>query len=547
MKWSIGSSTRRGRGVGRGRAAIPLGVALVIGVPLVLAAGDSSVGAVTPDLPVFPDNLVVFPNRDFVTVEGFADHQGELGKIEVTRPGVGVVGSAIGEVSGGDVAFEINHPGGYCWGAGTGLNVTPDIQAGDVVSLSFNGIRDAATTTLDIFANDAVQNGTTVTVTGHVGNDVVHDNVEQRIIEPALVDTVIGKRDVRAVPGPLTPAPKGGYSSGLAFGDGDQTFTATYIFDNESDATIAANAGLGERGMAWEFVDAAGNRQGLTIAEHGEPGGPGMGGCPNGPLQSGPPAPTNVAAVNVANNSIKVNWTPAVALPGTPAILGYRVTAVAQTSTNSEQVEIGRRITNPGASSTTITGLAPGESYDVNIVSLSSTGETFPAAHAVPGTDVTPPTVSAAPVGGSYPAPQQVTLTANEFGSDIYYTLDGSDPISGDQLNTPAPAHYDGPITISSPELTTLKFVAFDPSNNHSSVVTEQYVITNNPLPAAPTITGSSVGLGTVTLNWTAADPGLTGATILDYQVKVLDSANGTTGADAHDGWRPRPRSRSTV
>ena len=75
--------------------------------------------------------------------------------------------------------------------------MTPDIQSGDVVSLSFNGIRDAATTTLDIFANDAVQNGTTVTVTGHVGNDVVHDNVEQRIIEPALVDTVIGRAIAR--------------------------------------------------------------------------------------------------------------------------------------------------------------------------------------------------------------------------------------------------------------------------------------------------------------------------------------------------------------
>ena len=75
----------------------------------------------------------------------------------MTRPGVGVVGSAIGEVSGGDVAFEINHPGGYCWGDGTGLNVTPDIQAGDVVSLSFDGMRDAATTTLDVAANDAVQ------------------------------------------------------------------------------------------------------------------------------------------------------------------------------------------------------------------------------------------------------------------------------------------------------------------------------------------------------------------------------------------------------
>ncbi len=63
----------------------------------------------------------------------------------------------------------------------------------------------------------------------------------------------------------------------------------------------------------------AGNRQGLTIAENGEPGGPGMGGCPNGPLQSGPPGPSNSVAVDV-KDGIQVNWTPVVAIPGTPAI-----------------------------------------------------------------------------------------------------------------------------------------------------------------------------------------------------------------------------------
>ena len=100
---------------------------------------------------------MIFPNRDFITVEGFADHVGQSGKIEVTRPGVGVVGSAIGVVSGGDVAFEVNHPGGICWGEGTGLKVTPDIKAGDVVSLTFGNTQVAATTTLDVAANDAVQ------------------------------------------------------------------------------------------------------------------------------------------------------------------------------------------------------------------------------------------------------------------------------------------------------------------------------------------------------------------------------------------------------
>ena len=302
MKWSLGFDATRER-FGRGRAAIPLGIAPVIGVPLVLAAGDSSVGAVTREpagVPGQPGGVsrteTSSPSRVSPTMPA------EPGKIEVTRPGVGVVGSAIGVVSGGDVAFEINHPGGYCWGAGTGLNVTPDIQAGDVVSLSFNGIRGAATTTLDIFANDAVQTGTTVTVTGHIGKGVVHDQ-HRAAHHRAGTGRHRDRQARRARRSRATHAgPKGGYSSGLAFGVGDQKFTATYIFDNESDATIAANAGLGERAMAWEFIDPAGNRQGMTIAENGEPGGPGMGGCPNGPLQSGPPAPTNVAAVNVANN-----------------------------------------------------------------------------------------------------------------------------------------------------------------------------------------------------------------------------------------------------
>ena len=40
--------------------------------------------------------------------------------------------------------------------------------------------------------------------------------------------------------------------------------------------------------MSWQEEDADGNRQGLTIAEYGEAGGPGMGGCPAGP---GDPAP----------------------------------------------------------------------------------------------------------------------------------------------------------------------------------------------------------------------------------------------------------------
>ncbi|MEY2402356.1 MAG: hypothetical protein QOJ08_2467, partial [Ilumatobacteraceae bacterium] len=82
---------------------------------------------------------------------------------------------------------------------------------------------------------------------------------------------------------------------------------------------------------------------------------------------------------------------------------------------------------------------------------------------------------------------------------------------------------YTGPITISAD--TTLKFAAFDPSNNVSEVVTEQYHITDNPVPAATTFSSSAVGVNTVTLNWNAADPGAAGLTITGYEIDIFDSA----------------------
>ena len=112
--------------------------------------------------------------------------------------------------------------------------------------------------------------------------------MEQRIVNPELTDTAVTRRDVRAVPGGLERAPKGGYSSNLEF-SGDE-FTATYVFDDPEVARIAATGG-GERIMAWQEEDVDGNRQGLTISEFGELGGPGMGGCPAGPTEQAAPAP----------------------------------------------------------------------------------------------------------------------------------------------------------------------------------------------------------------------------------------------------------------
>jgi hypothetical protein len=479
-------------------------------------------------VPAFPNNLVVFPDRDFVTIEGYQDKIGQTGTVEVHRPGIGIVGSAKGVVAAGDVAFEINHPGGVCWGAGTGLNVTPDIQPGDAVTIKFGGTEAGTTTVQDTYvtASSVLSGDNTVTVKGRVAEGVNKDQMEQRVIDPALKDTAVGRRDVRAAPGPLTA--DDGYRSSLEFGlDGPNTFTGTYIFDEPAAAEIVANAG-GARSMAWQEEDADANRQGLTIAEFGELGGPGMGGCPNGPLNSGPAGPTSVKAAKV-NGDLKVNWTPAQAVPGTPAITGYRVTAVAKTSTGNERAESGVRISDQKASSTTLKGLSGEEEYDVYVVSVSSVGETFPATHAIPETDTTLPTVSASPNGGTFSTPQELTLEASEQGSDIYYTLDGTDPVSGG-VGVESATLYTGPIKVA--ENSTFTYAAIDPSGNVSENDSVEFKITNDPVPAAPAITGApKAGLGTAEVSWTAPDAGAEGLTITGYTVQAY-TTDGTPFGD---------------
>jgi hypothetical protein len=81
--------------------------------------------------------------------------------------------------------------------------------------------------------------------------------------------------------------------------------------------------------------------------------------------------------------------------------------------------------------------------------------------------DITLPTVSANPKGGTYTSEQSISLTASELAT-IYYTLDGTDPTTTSSI-------YSEPITISSSK--TLKFLAVDTAENQSTVITETYTI----------------------------------------------------------------------
>jgi hypothetical protein len=483
-------------------------------------------------VPAFPDNLVVFPNRDFISVEGFTDHAGETATIEITR-GTQTMGSAKAVVSGTDVAFEVNHPGGVCWGNGTSLKVTPDIRPGDVAKITFPDGSSQDVTVQDTQASDAVQNGTTVTVAGHIAPDMNKDFMEQRIVNPDLL-AFVGKRDVRAVPGPLTPAPKGGYSSSLEFPTAD-TFLATYVFENadpaiaQDAATAAANSDLGERAMAWQVQDNAGNRQGITIAEFGELGGPGFGGCPAGPADQAAPAGTGAYVMSADKTSMKVSWTPATAQAGAAAVTGYSVEALAAT-TSATGVRAGlTRRTNADGTSATITGLDPAETYTVEVRSLAGPrmSDAFPmqAAGTAPSGDSTAPKLTVAPTIKPTGVTQtnSVTVGSDTANAQLFFTT-GDTPVIESGLPTDAAKLITGPIPITAP--TRLHLLAIDRAGNFD-LAQGDFAPPTAVAPDAPTGLTATAGQEQATLKWTATDTTITGYGVQIYNT-TTNAAVGT-------------------
>jgi hypothetical protein len=525
---------------GRRRRALAglTAVALVATTASVLTAGTAFAA-----IPTAPDNLLVFPNRDFITIEGYQSHAGEVGTIELTRAGQ-VVGSAQGTVSGGDVAFEINHPGGVCWGAGTGLDVTPDIQPGDTATIKFGGtafgdstvqsagfanVAGVPTPTMSLNTTNAPDD--TLVVQGTIGATDAPDptNMEQRIVNPDGFRTSLGKRDIRAVPGPLTPAAKTGTGSYSSMLESTATsYTATYVFSEPATAKVAMDGG-GQRLLQWQTVDAAGNRQGVSIAEAGEVGGPGFGGCPAGPSAAAAPAAGNAAVIRSQDKtSAKVTWTAATAQPGATAVSGYSVEAIATTASAAGE-KPGVVIRTGAAATSTTLALDPAVTYDVEVRSLAGTGLSAPyTIGAVAGTptgapkDTVIPTLTVTPAGGTEAAPAAATsVTATSDNGQIFYTDDGSPAIFGDGPSSTAKL-YTGPVAIT--KATNLGFAAFDTAGNSAKPAQDGWY---TPDPAAGTSTGptglkATAGQGQVTLAWTAV-PNATGYQVVAYQ------ADGTT------------------
>ncbi len=273
-----------------------------------LAPGTASAQSIQSP-PRMPLEIIVFPERDFTSITGFAPNADLL--VQVIRNGV--VSDAEGRTDATG-ALEVNHPGGVCW-----RNITPDIVPADVVQVSYRdtlnnqslspaplALSGAATTTQNVTATQAFDAGNgTVVIKGSaqlfIGGRIPLDQLEVRIINPDFIGGLgsrITRRDLRAdsaggrVEGP--PGATGTLAYDLPTSTNSQpvTFTAVFTGLNPDERLLAVEGQT--RVLGWQQTAPAGDRLGMTIYEVGELGGPGISGCAPGP--NGVVAPKNPTA-----------------------------------------------------------------------------------------------------------------------------------------------------------------------------------------------------------------------------------------------------------
>jgi len=483
------------------------------GLAAVTAAALVAVPAQADTPPTAPNNIVIFPDRDFLTLEGYESRAGQTATITVTRGGV-TSGMAQGVVGAGDPSLEVNHPGGVCWGTGTGApRVTPNIKPGDVVTVAFSGGgTDSAVTqspTVTGFAHSPGSNRIVVSgsLTAAGGPAANTGQMEQRIINPDLDDTDVGRRDVRA------PARPGPYTSTLAFA-GDR-FTATYDFNLASTADVAAAGQM--RVLTWMTQDAAANRQGMTISEFGEVGGPGMSGCPSGPENTAPGAPANVSGTP-GDASLTATWDAAPTIPDGSPVTGYTVEV--QAAGKPDAPIFRRIIDNPDQRSAEVTGLTNGTAYDIEVRARSAAG---------PG-----------PVGRGGPVtPQQQATVAPEAptsvsatGGDASATVTWTPATTGGRADTYTITSSDGTVQTAGAAATSARFTGLTNGTSYtftveatnaagtspastSNAVTPTAGPTGPVAPATPTGLAATAGVRSAAVSWNAS----TGATGYDLQV----------------------------
>lgn len=424
---------------------------------------------VSQNLPNAPDNIVCFPERDFCSFDGFLAYTGKPLTVEIVRNG-DITGSAVATVSGTDVAFEINHPGALCWGDGTSLKVTPDLLKGDEVFVKSGAMIIAKSVIQDGYIIDSnVENGNQLVINGYIGSSTVSMNTEVRIVNPPLKNTLVGSNKIVAVFGPDVASD--GYTSSLSVSG--TTFKAIFTF-SDLNALELVSDGSGQSLSMWQYSDAAGNRQGLTISERGEVGGPWSALCPPSAHFANCVPPTGLT---IAETFVK--WEPVINLPGTPVITGYFVNVMKQ---NTVPTEVFGYITPSTQSNIDfkLTPLVIGDIVEVRTLQNLRLSEpiriTFGEVIVLPIITITPAVDPMADVATS-----QVVLSSNT--NQMAYTQDGTSVIVNGKLSGTA-VLYSGPISIT--KRVSLSVVSYDHNGHFSDVITgtfTPFVQVVEPLP----------------------------------------------------------------
>jgi hypothetical protein len=452
----------------RPRATTTMLCTALVGVAALPAAASAAFVEPQP----LPHISTVFPDRDFVSVEGY--DPGEALTIRVLRNGV-QIGTASG-AAGPDGIFEVNHPGGACWDGST-----PNILAQDKVVIAPSGSPadvGEAVTTADVHADAAVKNASgQVVITGTArnadGSPMDLGLIEQRIVNPDFLAVGIGKRDIRAV------------SDGSALGtltrdtlnnpDGSK-WTAVYsnLTGPQADAAVAGQT----RVLAWQATNANGDRLGVTIHEVGEVGGPGFGGCPLGSdyAITGSDRPAVTKAMKDAGTSLVLSGV-AQDADAVRVTLSDGTRTVARDATNLTPAT-GAQTWNATFTPSDLAGLADGTltaSGEYTVGGTPLTGATMTIQKDV----VAPGAPGSSPGSGTYGTSQAVTLDSPDPAAKIRYTANGADP-------TPASTLAPAQLNITSSQV--IKAIAVDPVGNTSAVSTFMFVI------AAPAGTGTGTG-----------------------------------------------------
>jgi chitobiase/beta-hexosaminidase-like protein len=438
-------------------------------------------GAANPPAP--PHSIISFPQRDFVSAEGY--EEGVPVIVEVLRNG-SIIGTSTEVTPLADGLVEVNHPGGGCW-----VGSTPDIRPGDEVrttQLDIAGRQDA-TTTANVNAEPAVIEGSDVVVRGTAfeldgTTPLPLAEIEQRIIagNPGFEN---GRRRLQAT------SEGGPNDDGLLQADalaGPGHWIARYQGLSSDDRERAESS---ETRILWLGADPlAGNE--LTIFEVGE-------GVVNGPSA---PCTAPSAETSLGGTTPQVKF-----INAASAHQDMVVSGLANTDITEVNVSVGGT-PMPGVAPT---GAIPNRTWSVtvpaSVLENAPDGNVRVTASFVSSTNTAPPADSrtlvkdtvvpaaptATPGAGSYVGPQSVSLASADQSARIHYTLDGSTPTAASRV-------FDAPLSVTASQ--TVRAVAVDPAGNVSAASTLPFTI----LGSAP---GGGGSLPTVI---TQVVPGVGGA-----------------------------------